>query len=333
MSKVTVIGAGSWGSALSLILHDNGHDVKIFGNEKEQIDEINNFHTNRKYLPEGKLPKEIKGYLDLNEATADSDVILLVVPTKVIRQVIHDLNKVINKPVLIVNASKGIEPNTHSRVSQIVCEEIESDKLRGYAALTGPSHAEEVILRQLTVVTAASDNIKIAREVQKMFHNGTYFRVYALNDLVGAELGGALKNIIALGAGMIAGLGYGDNTKAALITRGLAEMRRLAIKVGAKDETLYGLTGLGDLIVTATSKHSRNWNAGYRIGSGSNLEEALNSITMVVEGVRSCQAAYEWSKVLGVDMPITTALYDVLFNKEEPSKKIAELMDRELKAE
>lgn len=333
MKQVTVVGAGSWGTALALILHDNGYKVNIYGNDERQINEINEHHTNKLFLKEGNIPEDIKAYLDLKEAINESDAILLVVPTKVIRSVIKEINKVLDKPVLIINASKGIEPETHKRVSEIVYEEIDTSKIRGFAALTGPSHAEEVIVRQLTVVAAASDDNEVAKEVQQMFNNGEYFRVYTLNDLIGAELGGALKNIIALAAGIVAGLGYGDNAKAALITRGLVEMRRLAVKAGAKDETLFGLTGLGDLIVTATSKHSRNWNAGYKIGSGSNLEETLKGMTMVVEGVRSCEAAYQWAKKLDVEMPITFAVHDIIFNCVDPRVKACELINRDLKAE
>lgn len=333
MKRVAIIGAGSWGTALSIILHDNGYDVRMFGKRKDQIDEINNNHTNNKYLPNQVLPEGIKGYTDLRLALDGVEVIISVVPTKVIRGVLKEINQVLDKQVVFVNASKGIEPNSFKRVSEIINEEIDESKRRGIVVLTGPSHAEEVIVRQLTVVAAASDDENIAIEVQEMFNNNEYFRVYTLNDLIGAELGGSLKNIIALAAGIIAGLGYGDNTKAALITRGLVEMRRLAVKAGAKEETLFGLTGIGDLIVTATSTHSRNWNAGYKIGSGKNLEETLNSMTMVVEGVRSCEAAYQWAKNLDVEMPITFAVYDIIFNFEDPRLKISELLNRDSKPE
>lgn len=333
MSTITVIGAGSWGSGLSLLLSDNHHQVKVYDLNQELINEINTLHTNEKYLPNAKLPENIVGYTDLKEALLDSEIILTVVPTKVIRQVLKDINKVLKHKAIFVNASKGIEPSTFKRVSEIVSEEIDKDKIEGFVALTGPSHAEEVIQRQLTVVSAASNNIELAKKVQLIFNNDEYFRVYTLDDLIGAELGGSLKNIIALAAGILTGLGYGDNARAALITRGLAEMRRLAVKVGAKEETLFGLTGLGDLIVTATSLHSRNYQAGLKIGSGKNLKETLASMTMVVEGVRSCQAAYMFAKELDVEMPITFAVYDVLFNEREPIDAIRELMQRNLKSE
>lgn len=332
MSKITVIGAGSWGSALSLILADNQNIVKVYDRDEALIEEINTKHTNR-YLPGNQLPDSITGYTNLREAMMDSDVVLLVVPTKVTRIVLKELNQILDHPITIINASKGIEPGTFKRVSEIVYEEIESDFLKGFVALTGPSHAEEVIQRQLTVVAAASDDLDLAKMAQQLFNNDEYFRVYTLHDLIGAELGSSLKNIIALASGIIAGLGYGDNTRAALITRGLTEMRRLAISAGAKEETLFGLTGLGDLVVTATSRHSRNFQAGFKIGSGNNLQEALSQMTMVVEGVRSCEAAYQYAQQLNVEMPITFAVYDVIFNQKEPRDVIKELMSRSIKSE
>lgn len=333
MSVVTIIGAGSWGSGLALLLSDNNHEVRLYDVDKTVIDEINEHHTNKKYLPEGKLPEKVKGFNNLEDALSNTEIVVTVVPTKVIRNALKAVNQALKHPVIFVNASKGIEPQTFKRVSEIVYEEIDKDKIIGFVVLTGPSHAEEVIQRQLTTVTCASDNIELAEYCQKIFNNDEYFRVYTLNDLIGAELGGAIKNVIALAAGILTGLGYGDNAKAALITRGLAEMRRLAVKIGAKEETLFGLTGLGDLIVTATSLHSRNYQAGLKIGSGKNLQETLASIPMVVEGVRSCEACYYYAKQLDVDMPITFAVYDVIFNKREPRDVIKELMQRDLKHE
>lgn len=333
MSIITVVGAGSWGSGLSLLLSDNKHDVKVYDLDQDVINEINTKHTNEKYLPGAMLPANVVGYTDLGEALKDSEIVLTVVPTKVIRQALKNINQALDHQVIFVNASKGIEPTTFKRVSEIVSEEIDKEKIKGFVALTGPSHAEEVIKRQLTVVSAASENLELAKRVQIIFNNDEYFRVYTLNDLIGAELGGSLKNIIALAAGILAGLGYGDNARAALITRGLAEMRRLAVKVGAKEETLFGLTGIGDLIVTATSLHSRNYQAGFKIGSGKNLKETLASMTMVVEGVRSCEAAYQLAMELNIEMPITFAVYDVIFNEKEPKEVIKKLMQRNLKHE
>ncbi|HEY8435757.1 MAG TPA: NAD(P)H-dependent glycerol-3-phosphate dehydrogenase [Haloplasmataceae bacterium] len=333
MSIVTIIGAGSWGTALAQLLDDNGHTAKLYDISPERIQEINERHTNEKYLPGIKLSETIVAYNDLEEALKDCEVVLTAVPTKVIRQALKAINESLKHPAIFVNASKGIEPKTYKRVSEIVEEEIAPEKRLGFVALTGPSHAEEVIERQLTSVTAASNDMDLAKRVQRIFNNEEYFRVYTVNDLIGAEIGGSLKNIIALAAGIIAGLGYGDNTRAALITRGLAEMRRLAVAMGAKEETLFGLAGIGDLVVTATSRHSRNFQAGYRIGSGSNLQEALAEMTMVVEGIRSCEAAYQYAKEHHIEMPITFAVYDVIFNQVEPREAIRKLMSRDLKEE
>lgn len=331
--RIAIIGAGSWGSALARIISDNGYEVKLFDVDENIVNEINQFHTNKSKLPVGTLNENVTATTNLKEAIAFGDLIVLAVPTAVIRGVLANINKVIESPKIFVNASKGIEPNTYKRVSEITKEEVDAKYIKGFVALTGPSHAEEVIQQMLTVVTAASDDMEIAKKVQEIFSNQTYFRVYRLNDLIGAELGGSLKNIIALASGILEGLGYGDNTKAALITRGLVEMRRLAVAMGAKEETLFGLTGLGDLVVTAMSKHSRNFQAGYKIGSGKDLEKALSEMTMVVEGARSCISAYHASRELGIETPIIDAVYDIIYNKVDPRERILELMKRTLKEE
>ena len=243
--RIAIIGAGSWGSALARIISDNGYEVKLFDVDENIVNEINQFHTNKSKLPVGTLNENVTATTNLKEAIAFGDLIVLAVPTAVIRGVLANINKVIESPKIFVNASKGIEPNTYKRVSEITKEEVDAKYIKGFVELSGPSHAEEVIQQMLTVVTAASDDMEIAKKVQEIFSNQTYFRVYRLNDLIGAELGGSLKNIIALASGILEGLGYGDNTKAALITRGLVEMRRLAVAMGAKEETLFGLTGLG----------------------------------------------------------------------------------------
>ncbi len=331
--KIAVIGAGSWGTALARLVSDNGHLVSIFDINQETIDEINNFHTNKSKLPDGVLNDNVIGTTNLSEAVNWADIILLAVPTKVIRSVLENIRDVIKTKKLFVNASKGIEPKTYKRVSEIVYEVIDNEFIDGFVALTGPSHAEEVILQMLTTVTAASVDLSKSLIIQEIFSNQTYFRVYALNDLIGAELGGSLKNIIAIASGMLAGLGYGDNARAALVTRGLVEMQKLAMALGAKDNTLFGLTGLGDLVVTCFSEHSRNFQAGKKIASGKNLQKALSEMTMVVEGVRSCEAAYFESKELKIDTPIIDAVYDVLFNQTLPNDAITKLMQRSLKEE
>ena len=331
--KISVIGAGSWGTALSRIISDNGYQVLIYDINQETIDEINNNHTNISKLPNGVLNDNVRGTTNLEDAIAFGDIILLVVPTKVIRGVLENINKVIKQKKIFVNASKGIEPKTFKRVSEIVYEVIKPDFIEGFVALTGPSHAEEVIMQMLTMVTAASNDLKYSYIIQNIFSNQTYFRVYALDDLIGAELGGSLKNIIALASGMLDGLGYGDNAKAALVTRGLVEIQKLAMALGAKEKTLFGLTGLGDLVVTCFSAHSRNFQAGRKIASGKDLAKTLSEMSMVVEGARSCEAAYYASKELNVETPIIDAIYDVIYNQHQPMDVINKLMQRSLKQE
>lgn len=331
--KITIIGGGSWGSALSRILADNSHDVLIYDRNDNIVNEINNFHTNHKYLPEGFLPLNVFATSNLKDALEFSEILLLVVPTAVIREVLNNIKLLINKPKLFVNASKGIEPNSFKRVSEIVKEIIPSIYIKGFVALTGPSHAEEVIKQMLTTICSASENLIDAIKIQNIFSNNTYFRVYAVNDLIGAELGGALKNIYAIAAGILDGLGFGDNAKAGLICRSLAEICRIAIFFKAKPETLYGLTGVGDLIVTCTSKHSRNYQAGFIIGSGYDLKKALSQITMVVEGARTCLSTYQISQKYKLDTPIVTTIYNIIYLEKNPYEEISKLMNRSLKIE
>ena len=331
--KISIIGAGSWGTALARIISDNHHPVLIYDIDKATIDEINHYHTNKSKLPNGVLNEYVRGTTNLHEAISFGNIILLVVPTKVIRNVLKDIRNVIDSKKIFVNASKGIEPKTFKRVSEITYEEIGSEYIKAFVALTGPSHAEEVILQMLTAVTAACDEPKYSKVIQKIFSNQTYFRVYALHDLIGAELGGSLKNIIAMASGMIDGLGYGDNAKAALVTRGLVEMQKLAVAMGAKTSTLFGLTGLGDLVVTCFSEHSRNFQAGRKIATGLDLEKTLSEMSMVVEGARSCEAAYVAAKEKNIDTPIINAVYEVIYHHNDPKKVIKKLMERDLKAE
>ncbi|PFK37210.1 NAD(P)H-dependent glycerol-3-phosphate dehydrogenase [Bacillus cereus] len=332
MKQITVIGAGSWGTALSMVLADNGHGVRIWGNKAEQIHEINEKHTNETYLPEIQLPETIKGYGSLEEAMSGIDTVLLVVPTKAIRSVMQQLKNVVKQPITIIHASKGIEPGSFKRISEMIEEEMPKELVESIVVLSGPSHAEEVSLRHPTTVTAASYHLQAAEKTQKLFMN-TNFRVYTNRDILGVELGGALKNIIALGAGISDGLGYGDNAKAALISRGLTEITRLGCEMGANPLTFAGLTGVGDLIVTCTSVHSRNWRAGNLLGKGHNLEEVLENMGMVVEGVRTAEAAYHLAKKLNIEMPITNAIYNVLFNGKNAKEEVDVLMGRTGKGE
>lgn len=327
MKEVAVIGAGSWGTALSIVLADNGHQVRLWGRRREQIDEINRAHTNMKYLPATTLSQNIVGYEDLRSAIHQVEVIVLVIPTVSMREVLGEMRESLERPVLFIHASKGIEPKTSKRISEMIEEEIPVALRSGVAVLSGPSHAEEVCLRLPTTVTVSSVNPQASLFAQDLFINQN-FRVYTNDDIIGVELGGALKNIIALGAGISDGLDYGDNAKAALMTRGLSEISRLGVKMGAQPLTFTGLAGMGDLIVTCTSKHSRNWRAGNLLGRGHSLENILQKMGMVVEGIRTTEATYFLAKDQHVDMPITNALYAIIFGGQAPKIAVDELMGR-----
>ncbi|GAA0599786.1 NAD(P)H-dependent glycerol-3-phosphate dehydrogenase [Virgibacillus siamensis] len=331
MSKVAVIGAGSWGTALSIVLSDNGHDVRLWTHRKEQADMINNQHVNENYL-KVNLPENIKAYDDLHSAIDDVKAIILVVPTKAIREVSQQLNRLLKKKITIIHATKGIEPESLKRVSQMISEELDSYSYEDIVVLSGPSHAEEVGKRLPTTVTVSSLDSSNAKLAQDLFINES-FRVYTSPDVVGIELGGALKNIIALGAGISDGLGYGDNAKAALITRGLAEITRLGTSLGANPLTFLGLPGVGDLIVTCTSVHSRNWRAGNLLGKGHKLDEVLDQMGMVVEGVRTAKAAYQFAEDQEIEMPITAGIYQILFENKYPREVVEQLMSRNKREE
>ncbi|MCI1633271.1 MAG: NAD(P)H-dependent glycerol-3-phosphate dehydrogenase [Liquorilactobacillus nagelii] len=335
MSKVAVIGAGSWGSVLANVLVKNGLDVKIWTREEKQVAELNQQHTNRHYLPELKYDERLIATNDLAAAIKDRQVILLVIPTVAIRTVSQKIGKILqenNEQPLIVHASKGLELGTHKRISEIITEEIPAENRSGIVAFSGPSHAEEVARQDITLITAASTDLTAAKAVQKMFMND-FFRIYTNEDIVGVELGAAFKNIIALGAGALHGLGYGDDAKAALMTRGLAEISRLGVAMGAKSQTFIGLSGVGDLIVTCTSVHSRNWRAGNQLGQGIPLADVIENMGMVIEGITTNKAAYELAQQQQIDMPITQAIYQVLYQGCDIKKAIAELMQREGRSE
>lgn len=331
-SQIAVLGAGSWGSALANVLVENGHHVNIWTRDEAQQNEINTNHTNKHYLPTFKFPDKIKATTNLEKAMDNVEAIVVVIPTSGIRELSQKINQILDRKVTIIHASKGLESNTHKRISVILEEEISPEVINGIVALSGPSHAEEVINRDLTTITAASTHIESARYVQSLFIND-YFRVYTNSDIIGVEIGAALKNIIALGAGIIAGLGYGDNAKAGLVTRGLAEISRLGIELGADPLTFMGLSGVGDLIVTCTSPHSRNWRAGYQLGKGEKIDDVLENMGMVVEGVSTTQAAFELAQSHTIEMPITEAIYEVLYKDAEVEYVILNLMKREGKAE
>jgi len=333
--KIAVLGAGSWGSILANLLDRNGNQVRLWSYSPEQVTELNTLHTNKRYVPDFHYSESLTAYSDLATAVEGADVILFVVPTKAIRSVAQQVTAVLQRtqahPV-IVHASKGLELETHKRLSQVLAEEIPAENRQAIVVLSGPSHAEEVAREDITLITAASENEPAAKLVQQLFMND-YFRIYTNTDVIGVELGAALKNIIALGAGALHGLGYGDDAKAALMTRGLAEISRLGVALGANPLTFIGLSGVGDLIVTATSVHSRNWRAGHELGSGQDLKSVIETMGMVIEGIPSTKAAYELAQQQNIEMPITEAIYDVLYNSADIKQVIPQLMRREGKPE
>ena len=330
--KVAVLGPGSWGTALSQVLNDNGHEVRIWGNLEDQIDEINEKHTNSRYFKDIVLDEKIKGYKDLAEALEGVDAVLFVVPTKVTRLVAKQVAAVLDHKVVVMHASKGLEPDTHERLSTILEEEIPAELRSEIVVVSGPSHAEETIVRDITLISAASKDMETAKYVQNLFSN-RYFRLYTNNDVIGVETAGALKNIIAVGAGALHGLGYGDNAKAAIIARGLTEITRLGVAMGANPLTYSGLSGVGDLIVTGTSVHSRNWRAGDQLGRGEKLEDVVRNMGMVIEGISTTKAAYELAQELRVYMPITNAIYSVIYQGASIDEAIKGIMSGEFRHE
>lgn len=329
MSKVAFLGGGSFGTALGILLADKGLEVSIYDRNKSVVDDINLNKKNDKYIKDLVIPKNVTAFNDLDEALKDIKFLVLAVPSHVVRAASRSIKGKISSDVIIVSIAKGIEEGTNLRLSEVIEEELPNNKV---VILSGPSHAEEVAFDIPTTVVVSSKDKEAANIVQDLFMTNN-FRVYINEDLVGVEIGGAVKNIIALAAGVCDGIGYGDNTKAALMTRGMAEIVRVGMKLGGKPETFLGLTGMGDLIVTCTSLHSRNRRAGYLIGSGKSAEEATKEVGMVVEGIKACRAFYELKEKLQVEMPITDILYRVLFENKDPKDAVVFLMGREKKSE
>ncbi|MGG7143742.1 NAD(P)H-dependent glycerol-3-phosphate dehydrogenase [Clostridium nigeriense] len=329
MSHVAFLGGGSFGTALGILLANNGCEVSIYDRKKSVVNDININRKNDKYIKNLNIPKNVTAYNDLDETIKDAKFIVLSVPSHVIRAVSSSLKDKISEDVVIISIAKGIEEGSNLRLSQVIEEELPNNKV---VILSGPSHAEEVAFDIPTTVVVASRDLDAANKVQDLFISKN-FRVYTNDDLVGVEVGGAVKNIIALAAGVCDGIGYGDNSKAALMTRGMAEIVRIGIKLGGNPETFLGLTGMGDLIVTCTSLHSRNRRAGFLIGKGESTEEAIKDVGMVVEGIKACKAFYEIKEKLNVEMPITDVLYKILFEKKDPKEAVVALMEREKKNE
>ena len=335
MTKISVLGAGSWGTALASMLADNGCEVALYGHRQSVVDEINTYHTNAHYLKDWRANEKVVASLDLSWVLKDTDVILFVVPTSAIRSVAklvkQELDKSGEQP-LLVSATKGIEPGSKKLVTQIFKDEIYPDQMDKMVVLSGPSHAENLAQKDLTAITLASTSLDNAAKLQRIFSND-YVRFYTSNDPIGVQVGGAVKNVIAIAAGILAGLGYGDNAKAALMTRGLAEVTRLGIAFGGAPWTFSGLSGIGDLIVTCTSVNSRNWRCGYQLGQGQKLEDVLANMGQVVEGVTTVKAVHEICDKYSLDMPISAAIYNVLFEGSDVKDEIKLMMSRKMGSE
>lgn len=329
MRKVSVIGAGSWGTALAIVLNDNGHDVTIWSIMEDEIEDLKKNREHKAKLPGVHINEKIHLTANLEEAMTDKDLLVLAVPSVFTRSTAKSMKPYLKKDQLIVTVAKGIEEDTNLTLAEIIKEELPEAEV---AVLCGPSHAEEVGRRIPTTVVAGSKKKATAELVQNIFMNEN-FRVYTSPDVLGMEVGSSLKNVIALAAGMADGLGYGDNTKAALITRGIAEIGRLAVAMGAKVETLQGLTGIGDLIVTCASVHSRNRKAGYLIGQGKTMKEATEEVKMVVEGVYSAKSALQLAEKYHVSMPIVEQVNKVLFEDFPAKEAVKELMLRDKRIE
>ena len=328
MSKITFLGGGSFGSALAVLLAEKNNIVNIYDRDKNVVNEINIKRTNEKYMNDLIIPSNVTAFDNVEEAIEGTEYIVLSVPSHVIRTMCKLLKGKISNGIPIISIAKGIEEDSDKRLSTVIEEELDNPVV----VLSGPSHAEEVSMKLPTTIVSTSKDMKYAADVQDLFMN-SYFRIYTNDDIIGVEIGGAVKNIIALAAGVIDGLGYGDNTKAALLTRGMKEISRVGIALGGKAETFYGLTGMGDLIVTCTSMHSRNRRAGFLIGKGMLVDDALKEVGMVVEGVKACRAFYQLKEKINVSMPITDGLYKGLFEGKDPKVIIDELMMRDKKSE
>lgn len=329
MAKISVIGAGSWGIALACVLEKNGHEVAIWSILEDEINMLREKHEHVTKLPGVKLSERMELTTSLEEAVRGRDLLVLAVPSVHVRSTAKSMSKFVTEGQIIVNVGKGIEESSLKILSDVIEEEVPQANV---TILSGPSHAEEVGRGLPTTCVVGAHDKKTAEYVQNVFMNER-FRIYTSPDMLGIEVGGALKNVIALAAGMADGLGYGDNTKAALITRGIAEISRLAVAMGAKPETLGGLTGIGDLIVTCASMHSRNRRAGILIGQGKNMQEAMDEVQMVVEGVYSAKAAMALSAKYHISMPIIEQVNQVLFENKPAKEAVLELMLRDKKAE
>lgn len=329
MANIGIIGAGSWGIALAVLLHNNGHKITVWSILQDEIDMLNAEHEHKDKLPGVKLAEDMAFTTDMKSAIEGKDILVLAVPSPFIRNTANSMREYVSERQIIVNVAKGIEEKTLMTLSQVIEDEIPQADV---AVLSGPSHAEEVGRSIPTTIVVGAKTQKTAEYIQNTFMSDV-FRVYTSPDVLGIELGAALKNVVALAAGIADGLGYGDNTKAALITRGITEIARLGMVLGGKFETFCGLSGIGDLIVTCASVHSRNRKAGVLIGQGKTMEEAMAEVKMVVEGVHSAKAAMGLAKKYDVELPIIEQVNEVLFNNKSAAEAVRDLMIRDKKIE
>jgi glycerol-3-phosphate dehydrogenase (NAD(P)+) len=327
--RIAVLGGGSWGTAVAMSLAAKGMAVSLWDIDESHTRAMIRDRENKKFLPGAPFPPSLTVYTEEAEAVEGSEVVIFAVPAQFFRSALETAKPLLNSEMIIVNVAKGIETGSLCRLSEIAASLIPDNR---YVVVSGPSHAEEVCKGMPTTLVAASEDRAAAELIQDLFISDV-LRVYTNDDVTGVELGGALKNIIALGAGICDGLGYGDNAKAALMTRGLAEIKRLGTAMGADPMTFSGLSGIGDLIVTCTSMHSRNRRCGIMIGQGTETQEAIESVGMVVEGIYTCEAAYEMAKKYGVEMPIVTGIYQILNENKNAGEAVRELMTRKRKHE
>lgn len=329
MAKVGILGAGSWGTALAVLLYNNGNEVTVWSIDRNEVEMLQKEREHKSKLPGVRLPQDIQVTNDIEEGMEDKDFLVLAVPSVYTRSTARSMKPYIKNGQKIVNVAKGIEADTLMPLSEQIEQELpEAD----VAVLSGPSHAEEVGRKLPTMCVVGAKTKETAEYLQQAFAN-EFFRVYISPDILGIEIGGSLKNVIALAAGMADGMGYGDNTKAALITRGIAEITRLGVKMGGNAETFHGLTGMGDLIVTCASVHSRNRKAGYLMGQGKTMQEAMDEVQMVVEGVYSAKAGLALAHKYNISMPIIEQINKVLFENKNPKEAVKELMLRDAQGE
>jgi glycerol-3-phosphate dehydrogenase (NAD(P)+) len=330
--KIGVVGAGSWGTAIANLLAWKGFKIDLWAFEKEVKDQIETYRENKIFHPGFSLSTNISPSNDITEVVSGKDLIAIVVPSHVMRQISRNMSGHVSSNSILVSASKGIENHTHLTMSGVLRETLPEIQENAFAVLSGPSFAKEVAMQFPTVVSVASRDLQVAENVQRVFAT-SYFRVYTNNDMIGVELGGAVKNIIAIASGIVDGLGLGLNTRAALITRGLTEIRRLGLRMGANPHTFAGIAGVGDLILTCTGDLSRNHMVGKKIGQGMKLKDILSETQTVAEGVKTAKSVYNLSRKLGVEMPISHEVYHILYDNVPPKDACIRLMSRDLRQE